>query len=79
MAAAIIELDSLPDAVWPGTKNHDLPPIGRVRFALFFVGRIKIWREGLKLGATRIDAFIDRKDSEAFSMRADFLFRAPVR
>ena len=63
VTAAVVELDSLPDAVRPRAEDHDLSPVGRVRFALFFVGRIQIRRERFELRAARIDAFVDRRDA----------------
>ncbi len=55
MAAAIIELNSLPDAVRAAAQNDDLLAIGRRRLVLFLVGRVQIRGEALKLGGASID------------------------
>ena len=64
MHAAIIELDALADAIRPAAQHHDFLAIGRLRFALFLVGRIHIRGVGGELGGAGIHAFIDRADAE---------------
>src|SRR5205085_11711848 len=59
MAAAVIKLDALPDAIRAGTQDHDLFAIARVGLILIFVGRIKIWSERFKLCAAGVDALED--------------------
>ena len=57
VAAAIVELDPLPDPIRPTAKNHDPLPAGRLgRHLVFvFVGGIVIRSVGLELGRTGVD------------------------
>ena len=75
MAAAIVKLDSLPDAIRAGTEDHDLAAICGRRFAFSFVRRIEIRRERFKLGAASVHAFVNRNDAQCFSLGANFVFR----
>ena len=75
VATAVVKLNSLPDAIWPGAEDHDLATIGGRRLALTFVSRIKIRRERLKLGAARVDAFVNRNDAQRLPIFANFVFR----
>ena len=68
MAAAVIELDSLPDAVRPRSENDDLGLVGRRRLVLFVIGRIEIRRHRFEFGGAGIHQFEDRLD--AFAPRA---------
>ena len=74
VAATIVELDTLADAVGPRTENHNLRPISWVRFVFLFVRRIKIGRVGFELGAAGIDALVDGNQSKLFAISADFVF-----
>ena len=74
MAAAIIELDTLADAVGSRTENHDLRTIGWVRFVLFFVRRVKIRRVGFEFSAAGIDALVDGNQAELLAVGAHFVF-----
>ncbi len=49
MTAAVVELDSLPDAVGSAAQNHHLPAFGGLGLALFLVGGVQIRREAFKL------------------------------
>ena len=42
MDAAVVELDALADAVRAAAEHHDLLLIGRLRLALFLVGRVHV-------------------------------------
>src|SRR4051794_40568125 len=55
MAAAVIEFNSLADAVGARAKDDDLGLVGRRRLVLFVISRVKIWRHGLKLGGAGVD------------------------
>ena len=60
MAAAVIELDSLPDAVRPRPENDDLRLRCRRRLILFVIAGIEIGRLALKLGRAGIHHLVDR-------------------
>src|ERR1044072_1073030 len=75
VTTAVVKLDSLPDAVWPGAEDHDLARVGGRCFAFRFVSRIKIGRERFKLGAASVDALVDWNNAEAFAVLANFVFR----
>ena len=64
MAAAIIEFDSLPDAVGPAPENGDFRPLAGVGLVFFFVCGIKIRREGLKFGGAGIHALENRPHAQ---------------
>ena len=59
MAAAIIELNSLPDAVRPASKNDDLLPVRRLRLVLVFMCRVEVRRIRFELRGTRVDSLVD--------------------
>ena len=77
MAAAVVKLDSLPDAVRSRSENHDLRPIGWLCFVFFFIGRVKIRRVGFELGAAGIHALVNRNQFELFAISAHFIFATP--
>src|SRR5262249_55934634 len=56
VAAAVIELDALADAVGAAAENHDLFAGGGLGFALALEARIEIRREAFELGGAGIDA-----------------------
>ena len=67
VAAAVVELDALPDPIRPAAENHDPLPVrvlGR-RFVLVFVGRVVVGRVGFEFGRTRIDRLERRLESPA--------------
>ena len=43
VATAVVEFDSLADAIRPGAQNHDLLSIRRLSLVFFFVSRIEVW------------------------------------
>ena len=69
MAAAVIELDSLPDPVRPAAQNHHLLAIRRRRLAARFVARIQIRREAFELRRARIHAIEHRRDAQLLAPR----------
>src|ERR1700682_5898248 len=77
MTAAVIKLDSLPDAVWARPENHDLRTISRLVFVFFLVSRIEIRRVRFELGPARIDAFVDGNQAQLLAIGAYFIFAAP--
>ena len=65
VAAAVVELDALADAVGAAAEDHDLAPRGRVGLALVLVGRVEVRGVRLELGRAGVDALVDRGDAEA--------------
>ena len=59
VAAAVVELDSLPDAIGPAAQDDDLLAIGGRGLVFFFVGRVQVRREALELGGAGVDALVD--------------------
>ncbi len=70
VAAAVVELDSLADAIRAAAQDHDLLAIRWIRLALRFVARIKIGREAFEFGRAGIDAIEHRRDAQFFAARA---------
>ena len=70
VAAAIIEFNSLPDAVGTAAENHDFGAIDGARFVLFLVGGIQVRREGFEFGGAGVDALENRSDAEFVAARA---------
>src|SRR6266571_1998585 len=76
MTTAVIELNSLPDAIRPRAQDHDLRAIGRLGFVLFFVRRIKVWRIRFEFSSAGIDALINRNQAKILAKGADLAFTA---
>src|SRR3989338_2226472 len=55
VTATVIEFYPLPDAVGAAAQNHHFGPRRRFDLIFLFVGRIIIWRKGLKLRRTGVD------------------------
>ena len=78
VAAAIIELDPLPDPVRPAAQDHDFLAVGRHRLILGlakgrrFIGRIHIGRGGIELAGAAVDPLVDRAHAQLVAQRADF-------
>ena len=69
MHAAIIEFNTLADAVWPATQNDDFLPRCRAAFADWnaktaFIGRIHIGRFRSEFGSASINALIGGRDTK---------------
>src|SRR6185369_6798463 len=78
VAAAVIELDPLPDAVRPAAEDHDLLAVHRIGFAGALVAGIQIRREALELRGAGVHAAEDGANAERFALLADGdLVRAP--
>ena len=58
VAAAVVELDPLPDTVGPAAQDDDLAPVRRLGFALLLVRAVEVWRERGELGCARIDPLV---------------------
>src|SRR5258706_7581067 len=76
MTTAVVEFDSLADAIGSGPENHYLLLIGRLCFVFLFVSRVKIRRIGFELGAAGVDPLVDRNQPERFAISADLVFGA---
>ena len=70
VAAAVIELDSLADAIGAAAQDHHFLAIGGRGFALRFVARIKIRREAFELGRAGVHAIEHRRDAQFLAPRA---------
>ena len=75
VAAAIIELDSLPDAVGPAAQNNDLLLRGGRSFVFFFVSGIEIRRVTLEFGGAGIHVFVNWADAMLLAQMANLLAR----
>ena len=79
MAAAIVELDALADAVGAAAEDDDLLAVGRARLVLGragegrLVGRVHVGGGRGELGGGGVDALIDRVDVERFAQGAHVL------
>ena len=60
VAAAVVELDALPDAVRAAAEDHDLLPRRRIGLALLLVGAVEVRRERLELRRAGVDALVGR-------------------
>ncbi len=67
VAAAVIELDALADAVGAAAEDHDFLAIGWVGFAGGFVGGVEVGREAFEFGGAGIDAVEDGLDAQSFA------------
>ena len=73
MAAAIVELDPLADAVGPAAED-DYPPLARLlgrRLVLVLVGRIVVGRIGLELGGAGVHRLERGHDAATLPLGAD--------
>ena len=79
VAAAIIELDALADAVRPAAEDDDLARVADLRLVLRLaeqgrlVGRVEIGRRRVELGGAAVDALEHRPDAEPQAVRAHLL------
>ena len=78
VAAAIIELDSLPDAVGPAAQNNDLLLRCGRSFVFFFVSRIEIRRVTLKFRGAGIHVLVHRANAVLLAQMANLLARPPA-
>src|SRR6516164_1193662 len=72
MAAAVIELDSLPDTVRSAAQNHDFLLLCRLGFVLFFVGRVHVWSERFELGGTCVDTLENRSNIVTRALQTNY-------
>ena len=71
MAAAVVELDSLADAVRPAAEDHDLLARLRRGLVLGLVARVQVRREALELGRAGIDAVEDGAHAQLLAVLAN--------
>jgi len=76
VAAAVIEFNSLPDAVRTGAENDNFLLRGGCRLILFFIGRVEIRCVAFELGGAGIDALVDRLQAVLLAEVADFFLAA---
>ena len=76
VAAAVIEFNSLPDAVGPAAEDDDFLLVGGRGFVFFFVGRIKIRRVAFEFGGAGVHALVDGIDAVLLAQVADFFLIA---
>ena len=78
LAAAVVELDALPDPVRAAAKNHDAFVFLRRRLVFLLVGRVVIRCVSFELGGAGINLLEGCLDASRLAVRANFaLGRAP--
>ncbi len=75
VAAAVVELNALPDAVRPTTQDDDLLARRRRLLVLFVVAAVEIRRVALKLRRAGIDQLVHRLNPELRAQLAHFVGR----
>ena len=68
MDAAVVEFDALADAVRTAAQDHDFLLVGRIRLALFLVGRVHVSSVRGEFGGTGINALVDRTHAQLVAM-----------
>src|SRR5262244_3296271 len=76
MAAAVIELNSLPYAIWPAAKDDDLLRGRGCRLVFFLVCRIEVRRVALEFCGARVHSFVDGSDLVLPAHVPNFFLRA---
>ena len=85
MDAAVIEFDTLPDAVRPAAQDDDLLAVARIGLvfrlakARGFVGRIHVGRDRLEFGSTAVDPLEHRIDAQLATQLANFFLARRAR
>ena len=72
--AAIVEFDSLADAVWSAAEDHDFAFRARADLVLAPVGGVIVGRVGFEFRGAGIDQPVGRDDAGGFAPCADFFF-----
>ena len=78
MAAAVVELDSLPDAIRSAAQNDDFLLCRRLGLVFGFVGRVQIRREALKLRGAGIHVLVYGGKAMLLSQMPDLLSRSLI-
>ena len=76
LAAAVVELDALADAVGAAAQDHDFAPVGLAGLVFPLVGGVKIGGVGLELGGAGVHQLVDRIDAVLPAQPADMLLVA---
>ena len=76
VAAAVVKLNSLPDAVGPAAQNDDFLLLGRRGLVFFFVGRVQIRRVAFEFRGAGVHALVDRRDAVLLAQMPNFFLRA---
>ena len=76
LAAAVVELDALADAVGAAAQDHDLVPFGPAGLVFPLVGGVKVGGVGLELGGAGVHQLVDRIDAVLPAHLGDMLLVA---
>src|SRR5450759_921672 len=74
MDTAVVEFNSLADAVWPAAQDHDLALAALASLVLIAVRRVVIGRVGFEFRRTGINKAVRGSDVIRFSVSANFAF-----
>src|SRR5205823_14866738 len=74
MAAAVVELYALADAIGAAAENDDLPARAGLGFAGGLIGRIEIRSEAFEFGRTGVHAIEYRVNTQMLAAPADLEF-----
>src|ERR1043166_8333111 len=69
MAAAVVELNALADAIRTATENHDFGPRVRVGLILFFIRGVHVRREGFEFSGASVDALEHWRNAVASALQ----------
>src|SRR5580700_9817480 len=73
MTAAVVKLNSLPDAIGAAAQNDDFLFLGWRGFVLIFIGRVQIRRVALELRGACVDALVNRHNAVLPAQMANLL------
>ena len=74
VAAAVVELNALADAVGAAAQDHHLGPVGGQHLGFVFVGGVVVGGKGLKLGGAGVYGFVDGDNAQALAVLAHGVF-----
>src|SRR4051812_27170974 len=77
MHAAVVELDTLADAIGPATQNHDLGSGRCDRLVLSPIAAVKVGSLGFELGGAGVHGVKGRLNAQGLANLADLLFVYP--
>ena len=75
MNTAIVEFNSLTNAIRPTTKHHNFAPVASCRLTLFLVGRVHISSRGRELCRTGINPLVHRAQAKTVAVFAYLCLR----
>ena len=76
MAAAVVKLYALADAVGTAAEDDDLAPAGDFHFIALLVGGVVVGRVGLEFAGAGVDEIVGGLNAEALAQAAHISFRA---